>query len=170
MKPITALSSLLLVGMVAGCAAGSDSTDIALEDASTAETIAVVLDTTTTALPTTTAQGAAATAEEVTAFLDQWVADWNDGNLEDLFGVFLPEGVFVEADGKKLVGGEIAVDLRFGPLVSSMERTGDAVDNGDGSYSFKVEWTTEKPKTNKRVLAITMHGDKLIKMVETRDN
>ena len=145
MRLVTALLSLLLAGLVVGCSASPKATD-------------------------TTAEPHLVTAEAATVFLDQWVSDWNNANLEDLFGVFLPDGVFVSPVEANLVGEEVADYLKFFPLVWSMERTGDAVDNGDGSYSFKIEWTSEKPHTNKRVLAITLEGDKLIKIIATVDD
>ena len=144
MRWATVLLSLLLVGAVAGCSADSAATDT-----------------------TASVDAGLASAEEVTAFLDQWVIDWNNANTEDLFGVFLPDAVFVMTTGKELVGDEYGETMKFLPLIHSMERTSEAVDLGDGSYSFNVEFPSDRSR-NKRVLAITMEGGKLIKMVETR--
>ena len=146
LRVAAALVLLILAIVVAGCSAGPDASDTTFDNTATA------------------------TADEATAFLDQWVTDWNNANLEDLSGVFLPDGVFKPPGESNLVGEEVADYFKFFPLVWSMERTGDAVDNGDGSYSFKIEWTSEKPHTNKRVLAITLEGDKLIKIIATVDD
>jgi hypothetical protein len=64
----------------------------------------------------------------------------------------LPNGVLVATDGTELVDSwtRSMDDI-------SIERTGDAVDNGDGSYSFNVDLDGTK-----RVLTITLNGDELV--------
>ena len=81
-----------------------------------------------------------------------------------VFGAILPDGVFVGPDGVALVGQEVVDQWTKFLSFVSIERTGDAVDNGDGSYSFKVEFSGTK-----RVLTIEMDGDELVSMVETVD-
>jgi hypothetical protein len=100
-------------------------------------------------------------SERATQFLDQFAADWNAGDETAVFGAILPDGVYVPPGGVELVGEEV-VDAwtRFLGSVS-FERTGDAVDNGDGSYSFEVELSGSK-----RVMTIEMDGDELVRMVE----
>jgi hypothetical protein len=108
-------------------------------------------------------------SEQATQFLDQWAADWTDSDEEAVFEVFLPDGVLVGTDGRELVGEEAARGwTQFVPLFS-LERTGDAVDNGDGSYSFTVEFIRAEGTLN-RVLTITMDGDELVSIVETDDS
>ena len=100
-------------------------------------------------------------SEQATQFLDQFVADWNASNEMAVFGAILPDGVYVTPDGEELVGQEVVDQwTQFLPSIS-IERMGDAVDNGDGSYSFKVEMSGSK-----RVLTIEMDGDELVSMVE----
>ena len=101
-------------------------------------------------------------SEQATQFLDQFAADWNARDEVAVFGAVLPDGVYVTPDGVELVGQEVVDQwTRFLSSVS-IERTGDAVDNGEGSYSFDVEMSGSK-----RVLTIEMDGDELVSMVET---
>ena len=108
----------------------------------------------------------ASNVDQATEFLDQWVADWNAGDEEALFGVFLPDGVLVEPAGQELVGEEVAPAWSGFVATYSMARTSDGLDNGDGSVTFDVEWT-RSTSTDLRRLTITMDGDRLVRMVET---
>ncbi len=103
-------------------------------------------------------------SERATQFLDQYAADWNAQDEEAVFGMVLPNGVFVAPDGTEFAGDELIE--AWTPFIRSgvsVERTGDAVDNGDGSYSFNVVISTQR-----RILTITLDGDELVSMVETR--
>ncbi|NNC91551.1 MAG: hypothetical protein HKN80_03565 [Acidimicrobiia bacterium] len=103
-----------------------------------------------------------ATPEQATQFLDQFAADWNARDEMAVFETILPDGVYVTPDGEELVGQEVVDQwTRFLSFVE-IERKGDAVDNGDASYSFDVEMSGSK-----RVLTIEMDGDELVSMVET---
>ena len=108
----------------------------------------------------------ASDAEDATAFLVQWVNDWNAQDERALFGVFLPDGILVEPGGRELVGDEVATAWSWFVSSCSMERTGDAVDNGDGSFTFDVEWTRSSRAVDRRTLTITMDEGELVRMVE----
>ena len=81
--------------------------------------------------------------------------------------MFLPDGVLIGTDGRELTGAEVGESRAKYLPKYTMERTGDAVDNGDGTYSFKVEWTTAVG-VDKRILEISIDGDR-VWMVERID-
>ena len=100
-------------------------------------------------------------SERATQFLDLFIAEWNARNQDAVFDMVLPDGVFVTTSGRELAGEDLVDAWTRFMTVISMERTGDAVDNGDGSYSFNVEFSSSK-----MVLTITLEGDELVSMVE----
>jgi hypothetical protein len=120
---------------------------------------------TTTIAPAPTVFIGTSTGEEATQFLDQWVVAWNAGDEEALFGVFVPDGVLVGTDKRPLVGEEVAVAWAHFVPQYSMERTGDAVTNDDGSFSFTVTWRQSELLADKRILDIALDGD-TVRMVE----
>ena len=75
--------------------------------------------------------------------------------------MMLPDGVFVTTSGTELSGEDLVDAWTSFISFISIERTGDAVDNGDGSYSFNVEFSSSK-----MVLTITLDGNELVSMVE----
>ena len=106
-------------------------------------------------------------SDVATQFLDQWVTDWNAGDEQAAFEAFLPDGVLVNTSGQEFVGPGVAVAWSQYVTLFSLERTGEPVDNENGSYSFNVEFDRSQG-TLKRVMTITMDGDKLVSMVETK--
>lgn len=100
-------------------------------------------------------------SERATQFLDLFIAEWNARNQDAVFDMVLPDGVFVTTNGTELAGEELVDAWTRFITVISIERTGDAVDNGDGSYSFNVEFSSSK-----MVLTITLEGNELVSMVE----
>jgi hypothetical protein len=128
----------------------------------------------TTPEPTPSASGPSvppgelATAEQATAFLDEWVAAWNADDAAALHGVFGDDGVLIGVTNEELVGeDEVAASMGDVWTAVDMTRTGEAVANPDGSFSFDVEFAWPSGRIAYRILHVFLLADgELVRIVE----
>ena len=98
--------------------------------------------------------------------IDQILTDWAAKDAEGVAAVFGTEGTFKAPGTKVFVGQEAGEYLSEWVPFWEATRTGDAVDNGDGTFTFPVTFLSERGIVEDVFWRIKAADDELVDLTE----
>ena len=99
--------------------------------------------------------------------VDQILADWAAKDADAVASVFGTDGTFTAPSTRVYVGEEAGAYLsQFVPFWETT-RTGDAVDNGDGTFSFPILFESDSGSVMELFWRIELSDGSLVDLTET---